>query len=321
MNHVYPANQMSRTNYCSVQTLLALESQSVRIGLRESFKQFGFSDFTEVSKMGELFRAMEESSFDLMIISGSLEGTSTVPMISAMRDGRLPHHPFPIVIMLLTEGDAESIGAAINAGPDHLMVLPVAPGPMLKRIEEFAVYRKPFVVTMEYVGPDRRTGPRPGCAPAPHVSVPNPISASIRNTPIGERQSQIGLTRLQLSTIKLRSYMGYFLALENTTNAMFLEGKIEANKLAFFARCLARITVSLPFCSDDLCCTNVDPLTAGEAISDLTADIEAIMHDGPSLDRARQDAFRANCHVVADELSQIISGKAMVANEVWSKQA
>ena len=279
--------QMSQIDYSSVQTLLALESKTVRIGLRESFKQSGFTTFTEVSGSGEFFKVMEETSFDLMIISGSIEGSSTVPMISAMRDGRAPHHPFPIVIMLLTEGDADSISAAINAGPDHLMVLPVAPGPMLKRIEEFAVFRKPFVVTVDYVGPDRRTAPRSGCAPAPHVSVPNPISASIRNTPIGERQSQIDLTRLQLSTIKLRSYVGCFLALENTTNAMFLEGKIEENKLTFFARSLARITVSLPFCSDDLCCTNVDPQTEG-ILSNLTTDIDAIMHDGPSLDRKRQ---------------------------------
>ena len=133
-------------------------------------------------------------------------------------------------------------------------------------------------------------------------------------------QSQIDLTRLELSTLKLRSYAGCLLALEKSTTAMFLQGKTELSKLEFFSRSLTRICVSFPFCCDDLCCVDVDSRTM-RSLSDLVADIEAITHDGPSFDRARLDAFRTNCHVVADDLKQIISGKATTADEVRSKQA
>jgi hypothetical protein len=35
--------------------------------------------------------------------------------------------------------------------------------------------RKPFVVTADYIGPDRRSAPRPNTAQAPQTVVPNPI--------------------------------------------------------------------------------------------------------------------------------------------------
>ena len=296
---------MNRIDYYPVQTLLALENKVVRIGLRESFKQSGFTDFTEIYEAGNFFKVLEEAPFDLMIISGSIGGTSTVPMISAMRDGRLQHHPFPIVVMLLTEGDANSIGEAIAAGPDHLMVLPVAPGPMLKRIEEFAVRRNPFVVTMAYVGPDRRTAPRPGCAPAPHVTVPNPLAASIRNSPLGERQSEIDLTRLQISTIKLQGYAGCLLSLENVIRMMFQQKAVEAGKLAFFSRCLRRIAGTLPSCFGDLCLTEADPRIMG-SIADLTNGVEVITQVGLAIDRQRLDGILAECQAVAAEFRRMI---------------
>ena len=313
---------MNKIDYSPVQTLLAADNRIIRTGLRQAFTFAGFNGeaFTEAGTLEALSSAIEETSFDLIIVSAELGGAIVAPIIIAMRDGRLPHHPFPIVIMLLADGNPDLVRNVAAAGADHIMLLPVAPGPMLKCIDHFVVGRMPFVVTVDYVGPDRRIAPRLGCASAPHISVPNPIAARIRNTPLAEMQSQIDLTRLELSTLKLRSYAGCLLALEKTIIAMFLHGTIDPSKLEFFARSLTRICVSFPFCCDDLCCVDVDPRTMG-ALSDLVADIEAITHEGPSFDPARLDEFRTNCHLVADDLKQIISGKATTSNEVRSKQA
>ena len=313
---------MKKIDYSPIQTLLAADNRIIRTGLRQAFTFAGFNGeaFTEAGTLEALSSTIEETSFDLIIVTAELGGAFVSPIISAMRDGRLPHHPFPIVIMLLADGNPDLVRNVATAGADHIMLLPVAPGPMLKCIDHFVVGRMPFVVTVDYVGPDRRIAPRLGCASAPHVSVPNPIASRIRNTPLAEMQSQIDLTRLELSTLKLRSYAGCLLALYKTTHDMFVHGKVELPKLEFFKRILARICVSYPFCCDDLCFIDINHRTIS-ALSAIIADIESIIREGPSFDRARQDEFRTNCHVVADDLKQIISGKATTADEVRSKQA
>jgi hypothetical protein len=103
--------------------------------------------------------------------------------------------------MLLAESDQDFVRKISNAGPDHMMLLPVAPGPMLKRIDDFALSRRPFVVTLDYTGPDRRKGFRPGCEEIPLVDVPNPLKASTRNIPDNVRQSEIELTEIHLHAL------------------------------------------------------------------------------------------------------------------------
>ena len=297
---------MDKVDYNAVRTLLALDNRVVRTGLRQAFTQAGFNGFAfaEAGTQGAVLAVLEEASFDLIVVSAELDGFFVAPMIGAMREGRLAHHPFPIVIMLLAEGDQDYVRRAGVAGADHMMLLPVAPGPMLKRIDDFVLYRRPFVVTMDYIGPDRRKGVRPGTEQIPLVHVPNPLAASIRRTPLNEWQSQVDLTKIQLNALKLERYAAQLRRLDNTIRTMFRQNMMDAEKLESFAKGMKKIAGTLPFHCDGL---NIATDARTEAaLADMVASAGAILRYGPSIDPLLLDGVLADCLAVADEIRRIM---------------
>ena len=295
---------MSSARYNSTKTLLAVDNKVIRIGLREAFKHSGFRQFTEVAEQGALIEALNTSSFDLIIASAEIAGMSLAPIISAMRNGRMPHHPFPIVIMLLAESDHDFVRKVSDAGPDHMMVLPVAPGPMLKRIDDFAISRRPFVVTLDYTGPDRRKGHRPGCEEIPLVDIPNPLRASTRHIPDDIRQSEIELTKIHLHAFKLGRYAVQLRWLDKTTREMLKRNEVDSEKLVSFARTMRRIATDLPFDNSELSSEMV--LRLENVLDDLDSGADAILQDGPTIDRNRLIGILATCRDAASVIEDLI---------------
>jgi DNA-binding response OmpR family regulator len=283
---------------------LAVDNKVIRIGLREAFKHSGFRAFTEVAEQCNLVEALNTASFDLIIASAELGGVSVAPIISAMRNGRTLHHPFPIVIMLLARSDDDFVRKLSDAGPDHMMLLPVAPGPMLKRIDDFAISRRPFVVTLDYTGPDRRKGLRPGCEEIPLVDVPNPLRASTRNIPDDVRQSEIELTEIHLHALKLGRYSVQLRWLDNTIRAMLQKNEIDFEKLVSFARTMQRIAADMPF--DDTALGDDMALRLENVLHDLDSSAHAILQDGPSIDRQRLIGVLATCRDAASAIDDLI---------------
>ena len=63
-----------------------------------------------------------------------------------------------------------------------MLATPLVPGLLFQRIDMFAQTRKPFIVTFDYVGPERRIDLRAGEAePQPPFVVPNPVRARAMN--------------------------------------------------------------------------------------------------------------------------------------------
>ncbi len=295
---------MNSARYNSTKTLLAVDNKVIRTGLREAFKHSGFRQFTEVAEQGALIEALNTSSFDLIIASAEIAGMSVAPIISAMRNGRMPHHPFPIVIMLLAESDHDFVRKVSDAGPDHMMVLPVAPGPMLKRIDDFAISRRPFVVTLAYTGPDRRKGHRPGCEEIPLVDVPNPLRASTRHIPDDIRQSEIELTEIHLHALKLGRYAVQLRWLDKTTREMLKKNEVDSEKLTSLALTMKRIATDLPFDNSELSSEMV--LRLENVIDDLDSGADAILQDGPTVDRHRLIGILATCRDAASVIEDLI---------------
>jgi hypothetical protein len=92
-----------------------------------------------------------------------------------------------MVIMLLANAEPTYVRKAIDSGADDLLLMPVAPDQLMTRINKLADTRKPFVVTHDYVGPDRRGKNRQFEHSAPTLPVPNPVRARVRGGMDGTR--------------------------------------------------------------------------------------------------------------------------------------
>jgi two-component system phosphate regulon response regulator PhoB len=149
---------MDRQN---IGALIALDSADVQTALVAAFEAVGIAQPLQADKPESLRRILATANLDLIVLSSALDGVYVAPMISEIRRGQLGPHPFPIVVVLVTDATPAALRLVSNCGPDDIVALPCAPQDMLDRINVFlAGSRRPLVVNDGYAGPERRNAGR-----------------------------------------------------------------------------------------------------------------------------------------------------------------
>jgi DNA-binding response OmpR family regulator len=80
-------------------------------------------------------------------------------IVQSMRQGTMGYNPFVVVIATAWEKSAALVERVVHSGADDLLLRPFSAALLKSRIETHIQRRKGFVVTSEYVGPDRRRDP------------------------------------------------------------------------------------------------------------------------------------------------------------------
>lgn len=127
-------------------------------------------DVLEARDAAELARA---GRADLLILDTALPGGDVARVVRDVRHGVGGANPFLAIITLLPVPEAGLVRRMADAGVDDIVVKPVAPATLLARIKTLARSRKPFVVTRDYIGPDRRRAERAEPQRLPLIEVPN----------------------------------------------------------------------------------------------------------------------------------------------------
>ncbi|MGE5477568.1 MAG: response regulator [Bacteroidales bacterium] len=162
--------------------MIADQNPIIRSGLRGALFSIGFRNISETSSFTKLNDLILQDAIDLLITSSELEGNDTGFLVSEMRNHRLGHNPFLVVITLLANAEPDYVKRVIDSGADDLLLMPVQPDQLILRIEKLTRARKPFVVTHDYTGPDRRTKARAfETHSAPMLEVPNPVKFRTEN--------------------------------------------------------------------------------------------------------------------------------------------
>lgn len=140
----------------------------------------GFGRIDDTRDAQELKRAVAKGSYDLMI--GDTHGASTeaCDIIRQVRHNTVGRDPFLGIILTTAPAGPRGVRRAIDSGTDHLLVKPFSAFQIRARIRAIVDDRKPFVVTLDYVGPDRRDPLARGLSAA-RVEVPNALRAKARN--------------------------------------------------------------------------------------------------------------------------------------------
>lgn len=193
----------------NVRLVIADDSQMVRAGLRGAMFSIGFRNINETGSFIKLHDLIDQDAIDLLITSSALEGNDTGFLVSEMRNQRLGTNPFVVVISLLASAEPDYVRKVIDSGADDLVLTPVQPDQLILRIEKLTRTRKPFVVTHDYSGPDRRTKSRAfETHSAPMLEVPNPLKFRAEATSLdGTRLIRtIGETAITLNRMKIERY-------------------------------------------------------------------------------------------------------------------
>lgn len=75
---------------------------------------------------------------------------------SAIRHNELGTNPFICINGVAWSPKQALVNKVMGSGADVLVAAPISPSLILDRIEALVRSRKPFVVTSDYIGPDRR---------------------------------------------------------------------------------------------------------------------------------------------------------------------
>ena len=168
---------------------------------------------TETSKrapaLDMLANRLQSDPPDLLVAEVTGAESETCALIQAVRQGQLGDNPFIVIIATTWRRDGSIIGQVLNSGADDLVARPVSTTMLGERVRLLAERRKGFVVTSDYIGPDRRRDPRADGASAECVEAPNPLKLrTLDNVPEEEvarqmaQSVQLGKEKLNLEKVR-----------------------------------------------------------------------------------------------------------------------
>ena len=146
--------------------------------MRSDLYVMGFRQIDHVADYAELSEVLETTRPDLIVADMRLEGGEVSNLIRDIRHHQFEGDPFVPVIVTADKVSPDLVNSVISSGADHFLVKPWDELALEDRIKQMIFSRKPFVVTFDYIGPDRRATNRDGDT-TPKLAVPNPLHSKV----------------------------------------------------------------------------------------------------------------------------------------------
>lgn len=132
----------------------------VRKELRQILTHAGLKQVSAHSNLGNLTKLMEQISPDLLILADDID-PGVFDFIRDIRHNKVGTNPFVLITTLIAPDHVNAVKGAMQAGTDDIIIKPVKEEQLLQRLKRVTVNRAAFVVTSDYLGPDRRAKNRP----------------------------------------------------------------------------------------------------------------------------------------------------------------
>ena len=165
-------------NFGKVRMVIGDPNRDLRNALFAILRQHGFNDVTVTGSIEVVRDAVIRDKVDLLVCDADLGGEEEVDfckLVNDTRHARLGGNPFIVVQTLVESPTREMMFKVSDAGVDDIVLKPITAGQVADRIMVLTKSRKEFVVTTDYIGPDRRGGHRPGTQEIQTLEVPNPV--------------------------------------------------------------------------------------------------------------------------------------------------
>jgi DNA-binding response OmpR family regulator len=165
---------MADFEFRAVQVTLIDRELTTRRLLRGILSRLGVEALREYATLGEGAIEVMRANPDLLIIDVDQGAGEGFKFISNLRNGLYDLSPFVCVLATTWQPTPALLGRFASSGADDLLVKPFSVNQVADRLSFMIEGRKPFVVTSDYVGPDRRKGAREGIQ-IPLIDVPNTL--------------------------------------------------------------------------------------------------------------------------------------------------
>jgi DNA-binding response OmpR family regulator len=150
---------MARLSYEIANTLVYDPVPANRTASRAVLFTIGFRNIETIGTIDALLDAFRNRPPDLALCEVQGAEGELCDMIQALRQGANGYNPFMIIIVTAWEKTNSLVSRVLNSGADDLLLRPFSTTLLRMRIDTHVERRKGFVITHEYVGPDRRNDP------------------------------------------------------------------------------------------------------------------------------------------------------------------
>tara|TARA_R110002110_G_scaffold25625_7_gene94863 strand:- start:380 stop:1321 length:942 start_codon:yes stop_codon:yes gene_type:complete len=150
---------MAEVKFDDIRLFLCDPRVQVRSSLRMALNDAGMKNgnIWEGGDMDAITDAVSDPNGPDIVICDVTENTEEAcQTFSAIRHNELGTNPFICIIGVAWSPKQALVTKVMSSGADVLVAAPISPSLILDRIEALVHSRKPFVVTSDYIGPDRR---------------------------------------------------------------------------------------------------------------------------------------------------------------------
>jgi CheY-like chemotaxis protein len=179
------SSQEGEIAYQDIDVAIFEPTPQMRTLVRSTLLTVGFRQIHECHSVDDVIRQLGSNTIDLLLVDIDSATDGICRVVRQIRDGLVGHDPY-IAIMALTSNPVPAmIKRTLEVGSDDLITRPISPKLIAERTVNLVHNRKDFVVTVGYIGPDRRRRDRNDANDAPRIKVPN----ALRYKAIGDQAS------------------------------------------------------------------------------------------------------------------------------------
>ena len=151
---------MARLNYETTDVAIYDPVASHRNATRAAMFTLGFRNIETAPTIEAFNEIIWKSSPDLALCEAQGADAALCEMIQDLRQGHSGHtNPFLVIIVTAWEKNHDLVSRVLNSGADDLLLRPFSVNILRSRIDTHVERRKNFVITHDYIGPDRRSDP------------------------------------------------------------------------------------------------------------------------------------------------------------------
>ena len=153
-----------RSFYDLAEVLVCDPVTSNRAATRSILYSLGFRHIEIGGNLCDFLDALENRPPDLAICETQVGETELCHAIRDIRQRGQTHNPFVTIIVTTWTPSAAQTTEVLNAGANDLLARPFSAALLEQRIRAHILHQKPFIVTDDYVGPERRASERQSSA-------------------------------------------------------------------------------------------------------------------------------------------------------------
>lgn len=127
-----------------------------RNATRNVLYSLGFREIDSFASMDDMRRAISTRDFDLIVAEVPPGEKQVCEFVAGVRRSTIGTNPFTVVVLTTFVAEGQTVRAMLDSGADDVLTRPFSTNVLGERIRTLVEGRKNFVVTSDYVGPDRR---------------------------------------------------------------------------------------------------------------------------------------------------------------------